>query len=467
MPDINYGLLDTAPRAPQVQQYQVQPNQNTQALLGGVQAGQQIVGSAADTALRQQQLKQAQQMDPLLVQEQQQKVASGAIGLTQQQRQESDIKNQRAAAAQGWDKYVETLNQTDPEKALAAIDTKTKVENNIIGKNKNIDDASFSKANNAASLMTKSGNIMHDIMSASVNPQTGQPDDAKVMTAYAAQYPQIAAIDPKNAPDPKTATPAQIEAYGASSMHLGLDYSLALKTKYAEQLEAAKQAETTKGAITTDAVKDAQGIAVKALPVKTATEQYLNILNEVQPNQVGAGFNLSLKGKKMIAALGGDPNISVPEALKLASDKLLVAQLKTNKTMPRSEAVVKTIGDAIASPTLQLNVQKNALNSTLQEANEQIVQPDFMQDYKNKNTNDLAGVNVAWQKFLEADPTYQKTGQHDPNWVSNPDNYKPFLDKNYKPPKTPKETPVETATKALSSPRLEDIEAEIKRRGLK
>ncbi len=464
---INYGILDTAPKAPTVQQYSVNPQSGgVQALLGGVQAGQQIGAGITQNALAKQELAQRAQTNPLDVQAKQQAVQAGALELTQKQRAEQDTLNQRAAAAKGWDSYIQAKQQTDPQGALAAIDQKTNMEKNLIGKNKDIDDLSFAKAEHAKATMTSAGNIMHDVMGNSMNPQTGQPDDSKVIAAYKNQYAQISKVDPENAPNPATATPAQIEAYGASTMHMGLDYSLAMKTKYAELQDQAKQIETTKGAVSTDAVKNATVAAASAIPIKQAAQQYQDLLNNIQPNQVGPGFNLTLKGKQIMQALGGDPNLSVPESLKLASNRLLVNNLKTLKTMPRSSAVIDTIKGANADPTMQLDVQKQALGNILQESNENIVKPDFLQDFRNKNNQDIAGSNSAWQKFLDADPQYQKTGQHDPQWVSNPDNYKPFLDRDYKPPVVAKEAPVaKTATTA--APSLEDLMAEKARRGKK
>lgn len=453
MPDINFGLLDTQPRSPQIGTFQTPAAPNTQAFLGGLSQGQQIAASSAQTALSNQELQQRAITNPLDVQTKQQAVASGAIDLTQKQRAESDIVAQRAAASKGWDSYIQTKMSTDPEGALNAINTKTNIEKNLIGKDKDVEDLSFSKAQHAADTMTKSGNAMHDIIGQSMDPRTGQPDDQKVMTAYTAQYPQIKAIDPNNAPDPAKSTPAQIEAYGASSMHLGLDYSLAMKTKYNEMQEAAKQAESSKGAITTDAVKNAQASATSAVPVKQAAQQYQDLLNQVTVDNTPTGprFNMSLQGKKILAGMGADPNLSIPESLKLASNKLLVSNLKTLKTMPRSSAVIDTIAGANADPTMQLDVQKDAINNILQESNENIVKPDFMSDFKNQNQNDTAGVNTSWQKFLDADPVYQVTGKHSSAWVSNPDNYKPFLDRDYKAPK---------AT-------LDDVASELLKRGVK
>lgn len=464
MADINYGILDTAPKAPNVQQYSVQPNQNTNALLGGIQAGQQMGANAAQSALAHQELAQREKTNPLDVQAKQQAVAAGALELSQKQRAEQDTLKQRAAAAQGWDSYIQQKQQTDPQGALEALNQKTNMEKNLIGKASDIENLSFAKAEHAKATMVNAGNIMHDVMTNSMNPQTGHPDDAKIVAAYQAQYPQISKIDPTNAPDPKTATPAQIEAYGASSMHMGLDYSLAMKAKYAEMQNQAAEIEKTKTGITTDAIKNATVAAASSIPVKQSAQQYSDLLNEIKPNQVGPGFNLTLKGKQIMAALGGDPNLSVPEALKLASNKLLVSNLKQLKTMPRSAAVIDTIKGANADPNMQLDTQKMALSNILQESNENITKPDFMQDFKNKNENDLAGSNSAWQKFLDADPQYQKTGQHDPQWVSNPDNYKPFLDREYKAPVVAKEAVAKSATTA---PSLEDLMAEKARRSKK
>ncbi len=461
---INYGILDTAPKAPNVQQYSINPATGpVQTLLGGIQAGQQIAQGQTQNALAQQELKQKALTNPMDVQAKQQALAAGAIELTQKQRLEQDTLAQRAAAAKGWDSYIQTKQQTDPQGALEAMNQKTNMEKNLIGKANDIENLSFAKAEHAKATMVSAGNIMHDVMGNSMNPQTGHPDDAKVVAAYQAQYPQISKIDPTNAPDPKTATPAQIEAYGASSMHMGLDYSLAMKTKYAEMENQAKQIETTKGAVSTDAVKNATVAAASAIPIKQSAQQYQDLLNNIQPNQVGPGFNLTLKGKQIMAALGGDPNLSVPEALKLASNKLLVSNLKTLKTMPRSAAVIDTIRGANADPTMQLDTQKMALSNILQESNENIVKPDFLQDFRNKNDQDIAGSNASWQKFLDADPQYQKTGQHDPQWVSNPDNYKPFLDRDYKPPVVAKEAAVAKS----ATPSLEDLMAEKARRSKK
>lgn len=465
MPDINFGLLDTQGRAPQVQTFQTPAAPNTQALLGGLAQGQQMAGNAAQIAAARQALAHAKVMDPLAEQKASQDVASGAIDLTQKQRTEQDILAQRAAAAKSWDAYIQKKMETDPEGANAALDKKAQMEGSILKNKQSFEDLTNSEALHASDQMTKGGSIMHDIMTQGTDPNTGKQDDAKIVQAYNSQYPQIHAVDPKNAPDPKTATPAQIEAYGASSMKIGLDYSLGMKTKYLEMQEAAKQAEATKGNITTDAIKNSQVSAASAIPVRQAAQQYQDLLSQVTPNQVGPGFNLSLKGKQIISALGGDPNLSVPEALKLASNKLLVNNLKTLKTMPRSSAVIDTISGANANPNLQLDVQKNALTNILQESNENIVKPDFMQDFKNKNDNDLAGVNTSWQKFLDADPTYQKTGQHDPQWTSNPDNYKPFLDRDYKAPEVKKEAV--SAKTPTNLPSIDEVTAELLKRGIK
>lgn len=451
---VDFGLLQSAqaPHSGGVVGTPINPNQGFENTMGVLSQLRQQQDSAAQRQAQNLQMQQTQQqmahenqLFPGQMAQQQAQLGAtqaqtaasqaatqgtllsnkiGQLNLTDAQKEATYKQNDHNA-------YVNTLQKTnDPNAALTAYIASTATHN---------PEASM-----------KLQTTWQDTQDKIRNGNTAQlADNAAILNGIQQEKDPVAAFNrpiiqkelKKNDPNiPVINNEQDLHDYSLVTMGSALPYKDQAKVNYTLLQDKAKINSQATADITKNQIQDAQTKASGAQEIEATANTYGRLLDQADQEgiKLGPGQNASAAIKKLAVGVGLTPEqvstLGTNELLSAASSKMLTGTMSQLKTMPRNPLVVKAFEDALPNPNMTREAQRQLLQNVQYGAKLPQAYRDFLMEYKDANGGSTTGADVQWKAFQGADPQLQSTGKLDPGYLS-PENYKPFLDKSYVPPK--------------------------------
>lgn len=468
MPDINWGVLQPLQQMAPVHSAAPQASGGSAPLLSPG-AGDNSLAEQQKIGLDTQRLQMELAQQPGILKHQQlenegllQTNKKNSLDLITQERSVKSIQNADIAYSQakkGGASHEQALDafedQLTPEQAQSFQLTRDNHRQSVINNN-------ATSISNAAGVVAQTQQLL----------QQAKNDPAMQQKLINNADKSLDRIDPDH---PKIKTKEDLNLYSVAT--LGTLMNPKVQAQMTFELKKAKiQAEAKSNAdITTDAIKTANADAGKASILASDATSAMNADKAIQdwntknPDKavnIGPGFTGWKKAKEMVAAAGGPVGaLDQMEQFQAKTDKQIADTITSLKTMPRSAPIIDALTKSLAQPSDTAGARMAKYQAAIYASKYKSTYADFLGDYKDVNGS-LTGAQTAWGNFVASDPDILHGKSPNPDYLS-PDSYKPYLNRDYKPPKTSissKQTV--TPTTNNSNITADQAKAELVRRGV-